>query len=117
AGIEYLLGADVDPAGEMHTAGWSSAEADAEARFELKGLLPRDYTLKLFDPARLELGVAGPFAAGARDAVVVFPRGAARPLRGRAVTRRGEPLAGVHLFLKGRCQGGSWIQGASADTD
>jgi protocatechuate 3,4-dioxygenase beta subunit len=79
--------------------GWSWAESDAEGRFTLGGLLPRDYVLAALDPSTLQRVELAHVAAGAREVELVFPGGALLPkLAGRVVDGRGEPVPNLSVF-------------------
>jgi hypothetical protein len=71
-------------------------ETDASGRFELEGLLPRDYRLCVFDPQTLARVDAGPVAAGRRDVEIVAETPRAR-VAGVATSRAGAPLPGVRV--------------------
>ncbi len=82
--------------GDAPSAAWPWTRTDADGRFELVGLLDREYALDVYDLDRLLLVRAGPFAAGRRDARVVVDLGAlVGPVAGRVVDPDGRPLAGV----------------------
>ncbi len=78
---------------------WRTASTDAGGRFELGGLVDRDYKVGLIDEASLDLLRTGPFAAGARDVRIVFERGPSRRIAGRVLSTRGQPVPGVSLDL------------------
>ncbi len=117
AQIEYLLASEADPADEFSGAFFSSTWTDGEGRFELHGLLAREYTLRLFESATLETTTAGPYAAGRDDLRVVFARGERKRLEGRVATKTGLPLGGVQVYLFGAVFGGIWEQGGATTTD
>ncbi len=106
--VEYLLGHEAGPESEPGDVYWFSTATDGAGRFELAGLLARDYTLRLFDGRRLETALAGPYAAGDSAARVVFPRGPLQALAGRVLARSGAPLAGIEVRLLGATYGGIW---------
>jgi hypothetical protein len=78
---------------------WRTAATDAEGRFELGGLVDREYRLGVIDEASLDLLRTGPFAAGARDLRIVLERAPARKIAGRVLSSRGLPVPGVSLEL------------------
>jgi RNA polymerase sigma factor (sigma-70 family) len=84
---------------EVLSGGFSrrGARTDAEGRFELGGLVPRAYALRLFDPESAER--AGPFAveAGREGVELVLPGAECVRVAGRIVSLSGEPLVGVEL--------------------
>jgi protocatechuate 3,4-dioxygenase beta subunit len=83
---------------EAPSAAWPWTRTDAEGRFELGGLLEREYELDLYhEPSRLLLR-AGPFAAGRRDVEIVVDLAASTgPVAGRVVDPEGLPLVGVEV--------------------
>jgi hypothetical protein len=117
--VEFLLAYEAGPESDVGDVYWYSTASDEAGRFELPGLLERDYTLRLFDGRRLETALAGPFAAGDAHARVVFPRGPLQELKGRVVARSGAPLPGIDVQLLGAAYGGVWqhMPGGSARTD
>lgn len=74
---------------------------DSEGRFELRGLQERTYVLNVLD-TRLHFGtITDPIDAGRRGVVVELPPedvALYRRLRGRVVTRHGDPVAGVTIL-------------------
>ncbi len=117
AQIEYLLASETDPADEFSGAFFSSTWTDGEGRFELHGLLAREYTLRFFESAALETITAGPYPAGRDDLRIVFARGERKRLEGRVATKTGMPLGGVQVYLFGAVFGGIWEQGGATTTD
>ncbi len=73
------------------------AMADEQGRFELRGLLPREYEVFALDPETLAF--AGPVRAHPERAParLVLAPASGRPIAGRVVSRTGEPLAGVRV--------------------
>jgi RNA polymerase sigma-70 factor (ECF subfamily) len=72
----------------------------SDGRFEIAGLVPRDYRVVALDTQRLAV-VETSVAAGARDVELVIP---SEPLHervaGRVTNLAGEPLAGVYVLLE-----------------
>jgi hypothetical protein len=114
--VEFLLAAEARPTGDPGDAYWHNVTTDADGRFELGGLLDRNYRLRLLDAARQETLVTGPQRAGDAGLRVAFPREPLGALRGRVVARDGAPLEGVALRLQCATFGGVWTQGASQRT-
>lgn len=94
---------------------------DASGRFELRGLLPRDYRLRAFDRRQLRVAtaVAG---AGERELELRFtdePRHAL--VAGRVTNLAGEALVDVRVVLERPALGGSGpgdrLEGLAARTD
>lgn len=97
-------------------------ETDANGRFELRGLLDRDYRLRVYDPESLVTVQAGPFAAGAEDVRIEVPDGLTHALvAGRVVSRKNEPVpnARVSIGLILHQRGGLiyWTSGTVVETD
>ena len=79
--------------------GWNWSESDADGRFELEGLAPRDYTLAVMDPETLARKEFPGIAAGRRDVVLRLPGDLEFPkLAGRVVDGRGLPVVGAAIF-------------------
>lgn len=92
--VEALLGQRVGP--------WSSpvqATTDADGEFALADLLPRAYAVFALDPRTLDGLGPVPLVGGEENARLVLPREPTRPIAGRVVSRRGQPLAGVRVAL------------------
>ncbi len=68
----------------------------ADGRFEVRGLRPQSYRLTAWDPRTLLAISTEPIEAGRRGVDIVIPSDAMREsLRGRVLSRSGQPLAGV----------------------
>jgi len=79
--------------------------ADARGRFELGGLLPRDYRVHALDPQRL-LATTMTLAAGARDVALRMPAEDLHPrVAGRVTSLSGDPLEGVEVVLEREAAG------------
>lgn len=77
---------------------WSKTSTDAEGRFELGGLVARDYELVLFLRGALDRRVVGPIAAGSEDVELSFTGDAGRRrVAGRLVDTQGHPVAGARV--------------------
>ena len=85
---------------------WRTATSDEAGRFELSGLLEREYQVGLLDAHTLDLLRTGPLAAGERDVRIVFERSAPRRIAGRVISTRGVPVPGVSLDLMRPVYGG-----------
>jgi len=71
---------------------------DADGRFELPGLLARDYVLHALDEELHWGTISEPISAGSRGVELVVPsEGAYETLRGRVLTAQGDPIPGVRL--------------------
>ena len=63
--------------------------------FAIGGLVDRNYRLRFVNKNTLEIHVSEPIAAGTDDARIILPASALHDeLRGRVVTRDGEPVEG-----------------------
>ncbi|MGE3172603.1 MAG: sigma-70 family RNA polymerase sigma factor [Planctomycetota bacterium] len=82
------------------TACWYFVRTAKDGRFELTGLLPRDYRLRAFDAATGTTAVTGPVPAGGRADVRLARDGLLPRLSGRVVSLRGAPLAGVEVACR-----------------
>ncbi len=75
--------------------------SDADGRFELRGLQDRAYVLNVLDTG-LHFGtVTEPIRAGRRGVIVELPSDDValhKKLRGRVVTKHGDPVAGVSIL-------------------
>lgn len=80
----------------MPTAAWFYATTDENGAFELPGLLDRSYTLKALDPATGLFGEATDVIGDTYREITIV-RDAWPMVRGRVVSRRGEPIAGVEI--------------------
>jgi len=78
-----------------------SAHTDASGRFELRGLLPRDYRILVQHPRTLEIAGPDAYAAGAKDLrLVVGGRELVRRVAGRVLDAGGNPLESVRIFVE-----------------
>jgi protocatechuate 3,4-dioxygenase beta subunit len=78
---------------------WHRETTDAQGRFEIDGLMDREYTLEAMDPATLLRARPVKAAAGARDVELVLSKEALfERVAGRVVTRSGAPVADVVVF-------------------
>lgn len=67
--------------------------SDPNGAFELRGLLPREYSLSFYDAENHIKFISEPVRSGMRDVEIVIPDSAIRPeLRGSVVTHNGEPV-------------------------
>jgi len=79
-------------------ATWYYVKSDQDGRFELKGLLARDYRVRAIDPATAGSVTSGPIPAGSEGNVLTFTReGLWKQLTGRLLSLGGKPLAGVEV--------------------
>lgn len=89
-----------------------SAHTDNNGRFELRGLLARDYRILVQHPRTLEIAGPDPYAAGITDLrLVVGGREHVRRVAGRVVDAGGNPLENVRIFVERSgiaADGGTW---------
>jgi hypothetical protein len=112
ASAEYFLG---DPGhGDAY---WHSHVTDQEGRFQIEGLLEREYALTVMNRRTLETITAGPFRPGGEAVDVVFTDGAVGRVTGRVVARDGRGLPGVTLTIRGNAFGGIWLDAGSTVSD
>ena len=78
-------------------AGWTYDVSDDQGRFEVGGLVARDYLLSAQDSTTQLQVQAGPFAAGTRDAGIELPADGVLAVRGRVRSAAGTGLAGVRV--------------------
>lgn len=99
---KVLRGADEpkeDDSG-LPSLGWDYVRTDAEGRFELGGLLEREYNLYAFDGETLVRGESGPVPAGADDVEIRLPYDDVHDVVAGVVrTVSGQPLADVHVSV------------------
>jgi RNA polymerase sigma-70 factor (ECF subfamily) len=77
---------------------WKSVESDAEGRFELDGLLDREYVVRAHDPSTLLRVDSKPARAGGREVVLRLPTDELHPLvAGRVLSLSGTPVAGAQV--------------------
>lgn len=76
------------------------AYADAIGRFQIEGLLDRDYDLLALDLRRAWIVEGGRVRGGAADVVIRFPAAALRQLSGRVVDHRGVGMAGASVTVQ-----------------
>jgi hypothetical protein len=96
AGVTLAADVETLAAGQEHHR---KLTTDADGRFELSGLLEREYRISAFEPGSLRFARTAPVAAGARDVVLTLPAGEPVELvAGRVVGLDGRPLAGVTVI-------------------
>jgi RNA polymerase sigma-70 factor (ECF subfamily) len=79
---------------------WPYVVTDRNGRFTLPGLAARDYTLRVLDPASLQMTTSGPHSAGLADVQIRMPTADVfERLRGRVV-HRGRPIAGAKVAVR-----------------
>jgi RNA polymerase sigma-70 factor (ECF subfamily) len=103
---------------------WHAVRTDEDGRFEVSGLLDRDYTLVAMNPWTLTRVESEPLAAGRDDVTLVLDGGALiNELHGRVVDRFDQPVAGAWVDLRTasfRVAGTTFIDtrdGATTDED
>jgi len=80
---------------------WHAVMTDAEGRFDIGGLLDRDYMLAAMNPWTLARTRSEPLTAGRDDVVLVLDGGdLINELTGHVVDRFGGPVAGVYLVMR-----------------
>lgn len=83
------------------SAVWSWVRTDAEGRFELRGLLDRDYRIRVLDEDLLALWTSEPLAPSAGELLIEVPFPEVLPrIAGRVVDDRGAPVEGVRVGLR-----------------
>lgn len=108
---------------EQLAAGPHPTATDSAGRFRVRGLYPRPYSLRAFDPKSLRSVRGGPFEAGRQDVVLsVDPDDVHLRVAGRVVSRTGRPVSAVRVVLglvtwRGPGGGKTWIPGPSVTTD
>jgi RNA polymerase sigma factor (sigma-70 family) len=85
-----------------------SVYTDAQGRFRIQGLLERDYRLGLLDEQSLQGMESNPIRAGSGDVEIEFPQAELGRLRGRLLSRGGQPVAGARVRLGAWTFGGVW---------
>jgi hypothetical protein len=93
---------DLDPSLKSRDAPgyfWTWVSTDAQGRFRIDGLLAREYRLEAMDGRSLVHAEVGPFESGSEDVRIVLPTRDVRTIRGRVVTRAGEPVGAVRVSL------------------
>lgn len=91
---------------EMSQSGSEDVDA-AAGEFELRGLDPGGYRLRVLDPESRQAVVTEPIAAGSDGVLVRLPDAQLWPaLRGIVVDRRGDPVAGADWSLLGDAPAG-----------
>ncbi len=77
---------------------WKYVESDAAGRFELDGLLDREYVVRAHDPSTLLRVDSKPTRAGGREVVLRLPTDELHPLvAGRVLSLSGTPVAGAQV--------------------
>jgi hypothetical protein len=85
---------------EQLAAGAHPTATDSTGRFRVRGLYPRAYSLRAFDPKSLRSVRGGPFEAGRQDVVLsVDPDDVHSRVAGRIVSRSGRPVAAARVVL------------------
>jgi RNA polymerase sigma-70 factor (ECF subfamily) len=81
-------------------AGYSTVGVDEDGKFEMRGLLRRDYELAAVDPQTLRYATRARIAAGSEGVAIELPAAAAlERVAGRVVSRAGDPVAGVSVHV------------------
>ncbi|MCP5022936.1 MAG: sigma-70 family RNA polymerase sigma factor, partial [bacterium] len=75
-----------------------SLMTDAEGRFEVGGLLPREYCVRVIDPVSLQR-VTQQAHGGDQDVVISIPTNLLKPLSGQVLNLDDEPLVGIGVQL------------------
>ncbi|MHC5062615.1 MAG: sigma-70 family RNA polymerase sigma factor [Planctomycetota bacterium] len=79
---------------------WSTVSTDANGRFTLSGLLDREYRIQAMQPETLVAVRSDRLAAGTIAPDLVLPTDEVHAeISGQALDSRGEPVAGVRLYL------------------
>ncbi len=93
ATVESLLTRDDPPF-------WMFVEADEDGRFEIGGLLDRDYWVAAADPRTLQFGSKEQVPAGSTDVTIDVANPVFERVRGRVVTSDGTAVAGARVHLE-----------------
>src|SRR5262249_21722649 len=97
ADFESLIGGDEYP---------RDAKTASDGSFEIKGLQPRSYRLRVNDGATLAMLVTDPIAAGSRAIEIRLPDEPRRALvAGVVVSSDGAPVAGAFVHLVRELEG------------
>ncbi len=104
---------------------WVFVEADEHGRFEIGGLLERDYWVRAADPRTLEFGSKEVVPAGSTNVEIDVANPVFERVRGRVVTSDGAAVAGARVHLERRAlevqvDGGTrdeWMQREPVITD
>jgi hypothetical protein len=98
-----------------------ATKSDRGGRFELGGLLTRDYVVQAYEEGSLLMLRSPPTPAGTQDLVLRVPADAFQRLAGVVVARDGTPLADVRvdpILVTASCGGASsWDHGEGVSTD
>ena len=85
------------------------ATTDREGRFELRGLLDRDYRVACIEPGSAASSEVWSLTAGSTGHELVFPRSdTIAHVAGRVVSLSGNPLEGVEVMVTRELSEGSW---------
>jgi protocatechuate 3,4-dioxygenase beta subunit len=99
-GGEMAMRAGASVEGLLRGDPWTRrVSTDARGRFELRGLLPRDYRLHALERAQLRVA-ADTVAAGSLAVELCLPEEELRALAGCVTSLAGEPLAGYQVVLE-----------------
>lgn len=106
---------------DMVRFGSDAIRTDDAGRFRLEGLAERSYTIRAYDPKSLVQVRSEPVAAGSSVVLRVPQQASIESVRGRVVSRRGDPVEGARvssMLLTSTYQGGSsWVRGEGVLTD
>lgn len=95
---------------------WSYVASDAEGRFEIGGLMAREYRLRVHDLVTLLETTSEPIAAGASDVVLRMPSNALHAsLLGRVVGSDGSGIADVDVAVQRPAFEFTFADGGSRD--
>lgn len=77
---------------------WNYVSTDSAGRFEITGLIDREYDLEAMDPNTLLRAPSQKVRSGRTDVVVTVPHDAYyERVSGRVVSKDGQPVPGVHV--------------------
>lgn len=104
------------PRTQEELAGSGAATTDSDGRFELTGLLDRDYTLSALSRPSLLHTVTEPIPAHSQNARIVLDHRALGTIEGRILDRHGNGIEGVRVAVS-RHRTAELVIGAHATTD
>lgn len=100
-GIEGQLALSAESEMHKHSTLWRAFATDSEGRFEIPGLLAREYEVRAVDrdTAQIE-SVTGVVAGGEPTEIRFSTGGLIEKVTGRVVDGAGQPVAGMHVTVK-----------------
>lgn len=97
-GTQFIENVLSNPKAGRGGAFWAPIKTDADGRFTLRGLMPRDYRIHVMDPKTLALDEAAAIRAGSTDVVIVLPGDDVHAtVSGTIVSLGGVPVANAQI--------------------